>query len=533
MKTTKITLLVVYAFISTSVMAGQVRTTLDGIGAIKITIPNTPVHYNIGISVAGINDFDGDGFQDVAIGAPDYEPSGFVGNDYGNGAVYIVFGHQLNRDRGEIDLSSPEFDGIAIMGRMSANIGQTVAAAGDINADNFADLVFGSKSRKAGETLFDKSSYVLFGSAEPRRRIPIADLNDDGVEVTQTGFSLSPGGDVNGDGYPDVIFANPYSEKKTINGKDHFLGRVSVVFGRSKFPSTIDSLDFNDFLIPYYNPMTLGSEVGYSVCGGFDWDADGLSDYFIVAPKGGHDRSGRAYLIQGRESVTLDGEPNVLLTILHARYYVRCAGDINADGYTDFFAGAENNRVVLLWGGAYPKGDIVDLHNLPPERGITMTGAQSAYGAGDFNGDGFPDFAVGLPATSYVGDKAMAGQTVFICGRSDMPNTIDIKRLCDGEETFLDYVVVDGLEAYGSFGASVAAIGDIQGNGFDDVIVGAPSIETFGDETRRDSPGAAYVIQGRSLFESLQAQRSLFPAQSRAKKQTASEAKTLKSDLTN
>jgi hypothetical protein len=103
----------------------------------------------------------------------------------------------------------------------------------------------------------------------------------------------------------------------------------------------------------------------------------------------------------------------------------------------------------------------------------------------------------------------LAGRVLFLYGRPEWPETIEVQRICKGEFTPLDYTLIDGTEPFGLFGSSVAGIGDIQGDGFEDVIVGAPT-ERLPEGTAKESPGSAYVIQGKSLDFTLHTYHSNF-----------------------
>jgi len=487
-----------FIFTFPSAHAGQVVTSVEALGAIRIVYPGTE-HFEIGTALSGIGDFNGDGFQDVAIGAPSYDPGGF-GNEYDNGAVFIVFGKQLNRDRGLIDLSSQDFDGVMMMGRFESRLGHALARIGDINADGFADLAIGTENGNAG--------FILFGKKNPRRLIPAADLGPDGVEAAFTGYAVDGAGDFNGDGFPDVVFGMPASSKIQVQNpaggpeEEYDIGRVAVVYGRSVFPSIIDSRLRDDGLLPLRG--VAGSRVGEFVCGNFDLDADGFSDIFVVAPKGGRDLEGRAVLLRGRDHYdTIEYS----FLIDHARHFIRNAGDVNGDGFSDFLVGMEDQSVLLLWGGGYLHGAI-DLRNLDARWGCLIKGAPSAYGVGDINGDGFPDIAAALPM-DYVRDRAFAGRVAFLFGQNEWPASLDIRQIVNGDISPVNYVVVEGVEPFEAFGSCIAGVGDIQGDGFADVLIGAPTQRLPG-ELRMESPGSAYLIQGRSLFMCLQSRRSQF-----------------------
>src|SRR5690606_19948149 len=96
---------------------------------------------------------------------------GEFGTGYYNGAVFVVSGTELLRDRGIVDLSSIDlFNGLVIQGRTESRIGNDVSPVGDFNADGYADFVFGSRGGYAG--------YIFLGGPDMNQPITISDAND-------------------------------------------------------------------------------------------------------------------------------------------------------------------------------------------------------------------------------------------------------------------------------------------------------------------------------------------------------------------
>ncbi|MDX9752995.1 MAG: FG-GAP-like repeat-containing protein [bacterium] len=473
----------------------QIQTTLDVLGALKITLPD-PHHYEIGYTVSGIGDFDADGFLDAAIGAPYYNPGDF-GENYDNGAVFIVFGDQLNQESGMVDLSAPDFHGMVVMGHIQSKIGNAIARIGDINADGYDDLAFGSKSQEAG--------YVLFGRSNPRRLFPLSELNGEGVRIANTGTTVSSAGDFNGDNYPDVIFGNPYSETVTVNAKEHPIGRVTLLFGGPQIPGELDALQHSENLLSIRGAG--GALTGTSLAGQFDMNMDGFSDIFIIAPGAGNNFQGRGFLVEGNQDPS-DNAIEYSFIVNHAREYTRNGKDLNGDSIPDLIVSGGDNSTHVIWGGDYLKGTINLNDELDPRWGVQIIGSSTAFGVGDLNGDGFSDLAISLP-TLNVSDKTMAGCVIFLLGQKHWPETIDVQAILDGKFFAMNSVLVYGTDPFGYFGHSVAPLGDIQGDGFDDVIIGAP-MEKLPGEANAEKPGSAYVIQGKTIFYTLQARRSHF-----------------------
>ncbi len=483
-------LLVAFGFIA---YAGQSHTDLSELGAIQITLPGQ-FHYELGTAVTGAGDFNGDGFLDVAIGAPSYDPAGF-GNGYNNGAVFIVSGKTLDKTKGIINVNPNSFNGIIVIGRIQSRLGNAIASGGDVNADGFSDLAIGSEQHKYG--------YLIFGQKKLRQIISLGKDNPNVVEIRNTGLTVSSAGDFNGDGFADAIFGNPYSELVDHQDQKYHIGRVTLLYGGSNLSSVFDALIPNKHLKSIPGPG--GALVGKDIAGGIDINCDGFSDILVVAPKGGRDQKGRTLLIYGDN--TLGESVEYTFIIDQASRYVKPVKDANGDGFPDLLIGIENGSL-LLWGGQHLKGTLDLKKNLNASWGTKIIGAQSAYGVGDLNGDGFGDIVVALPYSS-VNDKFSAGRVIFLFGRPEWPEEINIDGICNGEFSVMDYIILDGSEAFGAFGSSVDGIGDIQGDGFEDVIIGAPAKRIPG-ETTVENPGSAYIIQGQSLFYNLQTYRSQF-----------------------
>ncbi|MEW6238529.1 MAG: FG-GAP-like repeat-containing protein [Candidatus Omnitrophota bacterium] len=493
--------------VSLSAHGGQIHTNLSNLGAVHIT-HSSSYRLQLGYAVSGAGDFDGDGYLDIAIGAP-YFHSGELGDVFDSGAIFIVSGQDIDNVHNEIDLAAPSLQIAAIIGQSESRIGKVFAKLGDVNADGVDDLAIGSEDHRAG--------YILYGKREFVSKIFLDNLNDGGVEILNTGVTVSSAGDINRDGFHDVAFGNPYSEKVSLNGKDYHVGRVTVILGAPLLPDLLNAL------IPGSSHFSLRGEAdaltGSSLAGNIDMNNDGASDLFIVAARGGKDFKGEGFLILGKDDIAGDNAPSYSFLIRQACREVRSAQDVNNDGYSDILIEDENSSWFLLLGGEY-KGETT-LSNLSGQEGTRFYGAEAVFGVGDLNGDGFDDIAAAQPNASIDG-KVLAGRAVFLFGCPEWPQIVDIDKICNGEFTPLDYVIVDGDEAFGLFGSSIAAIGDIQGDGFDDVVIGAPS-EKLSFESLPERPGDAYILQGDKFFMCLQTNRSVF----RNRKNVFSQVKNL------
>ncbi|HEV2746290.1 MAG TPA: hypothetical protein VGW34_03205 [Allosphingosinicella sp.] len=486
-----------------------------------------------GYSVASAGDVNGDGFDDIVIGAL-HKEFGHVAR----GGAWVVFGSGAGFGAG-VDLTG--LDGsngfsIADDDGDDNGIGFAVASAGDLNGDGFADIVVGEYGNRyqqdpRGE-IHSADSYVVFGSgAGFPGTVEIADLGGDngfridGVEVAgRSSGPVASTGDVNGDGYDDLIVGAPFASNYDGLDFQSVAGESFLLFGSGEgFP---DSLDL-DALDPAAGIRIIGvdsaDQSGFAVASAGDVNGDGMDDILIGAPAAhpgvyGDPRefAGEAYLVFGSDSGfadiidldQLDGSNGFEIpgfaTFDNLGHAVASAGDVNGDGFDDIIVGApggdagrdyyRDNDIVrssglcyLIFGsgGGFPA--TVDPETLDGANGFRIEGVGaddstgfSVASAGDLNGDGFDDLLIGGTQTglSYV---------VFGSGKGFDPR-IDLAGL-DGSDGFR----IDGSASDNS-GRSVAAAGDVNGDGFDDLVIGAPDADPAGSI----DAGESYIIFGRA-----------------------------------
>ncbi|MEL6266886.1 MAG: integrin alpha, partial [Pseudomonadota bacterium] len=225
-----------------------------------------------GFSVSGAGDVNNDGIDDLIIGAYLADPSG--GSDAGE--TYVVFGTAANTGA-TVDLSALDgSDGFRLDGGGSGDrSGYSVSDAGDVNGDGFDDIIIGAYRADPGSQTDAGDSYVVFGSGSGfSASLDLDALNgSDGFALSgvdagdEAGWSVASAGDVNGDGFDDVIVGAP--------GADNDAGESFVVFGRSTaFPARIDlgSLNGNNgFRI---DGIDTDDRSGLSVSGAGDINGD-------------------------------------------------------------------------------------------------------------------------------------------------------------------------------------------------------------------------------------------------------------------
>ena len=224
-----------------------------------------------GFSVAGAGDVNGDGQDDLLIGAPGY--------NFDEGRAYVAFGNNgpfpTNINLGSADR--------LYFGTFGQNLGWSVAGAGDVNGDGFADMLISFVNSTGG-------AYLVLGASNPKQNCTLDTCTDEGYRGTpnsSTGGIVGSAGDVNGDGYADLLIgACDYPNQNS-------RGRVSLVLGRAN-PHGVKDLDID--ADAHFEGMTDGDLACVVGSGAGDVNGDGFSDLFIGAPNRAN-KQGYAYLL--------------------------------------------------------------------------------------------------------------------------------------------------------------------------------------------------------------------------------------------
>ena len=355
-----------------------------------------------------------------------------------------------------------------------AKFGWRVSFAGDVNGDGYDDVIVGAPLYD--DPFLDEGRAYVYHGGPAGFEDTASWTKSGGQQTARLGLSVAGAGDVNGDGYDDIIVgAYAYNTAETERNR----GRVRVYLGSSS--GAVDTFCWE----------TCGDQdqcmFGYAVAGAGDVNGDGYDDIIIGAH--GYDiiesGEGRAYIFHGgaagpSPSPSWIGE----IAWAHAQFGVSVdgAGDVNGDGYDDVIVGAfmyeplpidEGNAFVFLGSDTGVVDDFCWM--VEDEQEDTGLG-WSVAGAGDVNGDGFDDVIVG--AFWYDKPDTNEGTAYLFLGGSTGP-----------VDTFS--WMAEGDQEHAWFGCSVDGAGDLNDDGYDDVIVGAYGYNNLGS-----NEGRAYAYLG-------------------------------------
>ncbi|MEH2071804.1 MAG: Ig-like domain-containing protein [Nostoc sp.] len=480
-------------------MANAVFNLSDLNGSNGFAISGIDTGNGLGNSVSDAGDINGDGLDDVIIGAS------------GAGESYVVFGSSSGFSA-QLDLSSLDgSNGFVINGA------SRVGSSGDINGDGFDDLILGAPSASPNGNLFAGESYVVFGKSTGfGASLNLSDLNGingfaiDGInEVDYSGRSVSNAGDINGDGFDDLIIGASYRLSD--------IGSY-VVFGSSNgFSASLNLSNLNGSNGFSIDGIQTSPNSSISVSNAGDINGDGFDDLIIGSSGGnpsddGYSAAGKSYVVFGKSTgfgaslnlLDLNGSNGFAINGIDrgdsSGSSVSSAGDINGDGFDDLIIGASGGdpngkynagESYVVFGKSTGFEANLNLLDLNGSNGFVLNGiderdfsGDSVSSAGDFNGDGFDDLIIGALLASPNGNYG-AGESYLVFGSSSgFGAGLNLSSL-NGSNGF----AINGIDTRDFSGSSVSSAGDINGDGFEDLIIGAPDADPY-------NAGESYVIFG-------------------------------------
>jgi CARDB protein/SdrD B-like protein/FG-GAP repeat protein len=475
-----------------------------------------------GHSVSSAGDVNGDGYDDMLIGAVEADPAG--GSSAGE--TYLVFGKPTGLWE-DIDFngSVPSAMAIRIFGDdMNDQSGASVSSAGDVNSDGYDDLLIGAHwadpagGSQAGE------AYLVFGHGgawadiDFNGSVPLATairiFGDDADD--RSGYSVSSAGDVNDDGYGDLLIGAHVADP----AGGPLAGETYLVFGHGG--AWVD-IDFNGSVPSTTAIRIFGDDAhdhsGNSVSSAGDVNSDGYDDLligaFLADPAGGPD-AGETYLVFGHDGAWADIDfngsvpPATAIRIFgedafdKSGHSVSSAGDVNDDGYGDLLIGAysadtasgsDAGETYLVFGHGGAWADIDFNGTVPLATAIRIFGDDAddwsgiaVSSAGDVNSDGYDDLLIGAHVADPAGGS-QAGETYLVFGHGGAWVDIDF----NGTVPLATAIRIFGDDAFDWSGRAVSSAGDLNSDGYDDMLVGA----AFADPAGGSWAGETYLVFGR------------------------------------
>ncbi|MDP3981516.1 MAG: integrin alpha [Chlamydiota bacterium] len=440
-----------------------------------------------GMTVESLGDINGDGFGDFAI------RTGLSSHSTLDPILGIFFGKTTSDWASSLSINNADVQ--ITTGTNGALIGTQIGKRGDVNGDGIDDIVISTSN------VVPDTTYIIYGKTSGWSSAPVDTMANASFISDLPGYeisSVSISGDFNGDGIDDIALGAPGYDPPDYDANSN-LGRIFIFFGSvSGWPlqTNISNAD-----LAYSMPIPTNSGrydflLGYEITLVGDLDQDGFDDlvtsepeYFDVSPMS---RFGRIHIFAGNNLGIL----SPILTYncpVWTGYNIEGVNDVNNDGYPDFWTNTTYQSAYLFHGGA----DIANMSvsTIFDTTSFTVTWSQDQASSGDVNGDGIYDLLLG---DRFVALGNYTGEAYLLYGHNggwgsnfDLLNNYDVRFISEG----LSYQT----------GYAVDLLDDVNGDGKDDILIGAPfaspstthegrSYLIFGDEALTCNPiNAVYV----------------------------------------
>ena len=441
--------------------------------------PDNEANGNFGIAVAPAGDLNGDGFGDLIVGA--WQNQGVGAND--KGAAYIFYGSAagitMHPESATPYTCTGPPDCTVIQNpdnETSGHFGVSVSGAGDVNGDGFADVIVGANQNQGAGSADKGTAYIFYGSA---------------TGITAHPESAAP---YVCSGPPDcTVFQNP-DETPSLG----FAGSVATA-------GDVNRDGFADVIVGAYQNQGSGPAAQKGTAYIFYGSTTGIKS---------HPESAVAYGCSGPPDCTVFTNPDEEFIGFFSRS-VAAAGDVNGDGFSDVIVGAAQNQgggapdkgaAYIFYGSgsgitSHPESAIPYACSGPPDCTVIQNPDNETNGhfgdsvgaAGDVNGDGFADVTVGASQNQGGGAADKGAAYIFYGGSTGITTHTEsaVPYVCAGPP---DCTVIQNPdnEASGFFGFAVSTAGDVNRDGFADVIIGAKGNQGGGIADK----GAMYIFYG-------------------------------------
>lgn len=379
-----------------------------------------------GFPVSNAGDVNGDGYSDVVVSSYNY--------GFGIGKIYIYFG----------GLSMDNVADLSITGETVNTFGYSISTAGDVNGDGYDDIIVGAPDISFASQV--RRAYIFYGGANMDNNADVVISVEEGVFSS----SVSTAGDVNGDGFSDVIISS-HTENN---------GLAYIFYGGIVMNNDVDVI---------LNGGGMVHNFGKKVSSAGDVNGDGFDDIIASSSENPSDTNHSLIFYGG---IQMDNIADVVLTgeSINSAFgsSISSAGDLNRDGFSDVIISdyTYNNTIgrAYIYFGGLSMNSIADV--ILNGEGSNSYFGNSVSDAGDINGDGYSDVIIGCGNFNF-----RKGRAYIYFGGLVMNNIPDL--------------VYNGEFINDDFGANVSKAGDVNGDNYSDVIIGAPNCN--------NGKGKAYV----------------------------------------